>query len=115
GLTGKHVDIPELLATVDCVAAPPIRIAPELLTEATGVFYAPVDDFELSLTRLTQEPGRRLPGRGPRVLLGLEGRVQVATADQTRALDRGQALFVAADEGDLEVAGTGVLVQADVP
>lgn len=115
GLTGKHVDIPELLATVDSVAAPPIRIAPEQLTEATGVFYAPVDDFELSLTRLEEDPGHRLPGRGPRVLLGLDGTVQVATAEQTCTLGRGQALFVSADEGPLQVAGTGMLVQADVP
>ena len=115
GLTEKHVDIPELLATVDSVAAPPIRIAPELLTEATGVFYAPVDDFELSLTRLADDPGRRLPGRGPRVLLVLAGQVQVTTADESRTLGRGQAVFVAADEGELQVAGTGTLVQADVP
>lgn len=115
GLTGKHVDVPEVLATIDPVAAPPIRIAPEMLTEATGVFYAPVDDFELSLTTLSNDPGRPVPGRGPRVLLGLEGQVQVSTAAHTTVLSRGQALFAAADEGPLHAAGTGTLVQADVP
>lgn len=115
GLTAKHVDVPEVLATIDCVAAPPIRIAPEMLTEATGVFYAPVDDFELSLTRLTDDPGRRIPGRGPRVLLTLEGQVHLSTQQHTTQLARGQAVFVAADEGDISAAGTGTLVQADVP
>src|SRR5699024_1010361 len=115
GLTGKHVDVPEVLATIDPVAAPPIRIAPEMLTEATGVFYAPVDDFELSLTTLTDDPGRRIPGRGPRVLLSLEGTPQVATTTQTLDLPRGRAVFVAADEGQIRAAGTGTLVQADVP
>ncbi|WP_277050681.1 mannose-6-phosphate isomerase, class I [Ruania albidiflava] len=115
GLTAKHVDVPEVLATIDSVAAPPIRIAPEMLTEATGVFYAPVDDFELSLTRLLHDPGRPIPGRGPRVLLSLEGTPQVTTTTQTLDLPRGQAVFIAADEGPLQATGTGTIVQADVP
>ena len=55
GLTPKHVDVPELLRNVDYVAAPPIRIAPEVFHDATKVFYAPVDDFELSVTDLVDQ------------------------------------------------------------
>src|SRR5699024_12398190 len=115
GLTEKHVDVDELLATIDSLAAPPLRIAPEMLDAATGVFYAPVDDFELSVCRLEQDPGRDLRGRGPRVLLAAEGRVEVSTTAQQRWLERGQAAFVAADEGPGRGAGDGVLGQADVP
>jgi len=115
GLTEKHVDVDELLATIDSLAAPPLRIAPEMLDAATGVFYAPVDDFELSVCRLERDPGRDLRGRGPRVLLAAEGQVAVSTTAQQRWLKRGQAAFVAADEGPVRVAGDGVLVQADVP
>lgn len=115
GLTHKHVDVEELLATVDCLAAPPLRIAAEMLDDATGVFYAPVDDFELSVCRLQQDPGRQLRGRGPRVLVAAEGTVSVATDAERRTLQRGDSLFAAADEGAVRVAGTGVLVQADVP
>src|SRR5699024_11709362 len=77
--------------------------------------YAPVDDFELSVCRLERDPGRDLRGRGPRVLLAAEGQVAVSTTAQQRWLKRGQAAFVAADEGPVRVAGDGVLVQADVP
>jgi mannose-6-phosphate isomerase len=116
GLTTKHVDAEELLATLDTVAAPPIRIAPERVFTSTEIFYAPVDDFELSVTRLTDEGSTRIPGRGPRVLVCIEGEVEVhGEHDGTLVLGRGQAAFVPAADGPLSARGDGVLVQADVP
>lgn len=116
GLTPKHVDVDELLRNVDYVAAPPIRIAPEKFHGATRVYYAPVDDFELSVTRVSDGQTHPLPGRGPRVLLCLEGRLTVSsTADGQLDLTRGQAAFVPASDGELTVRGGGTLVQADVP
>lgn len=118
GLTAKHIDIPELLANVDYVAAPPIRIAPETYNRATRMFYAPVDDFELSVTTLDAgDPARhRLPGRGPRILLCLEGEVVVSTADgRELSLPRGASAFVPAGDGPLTVRGVGTVVQADTP
>lgn len=116
GLTVKHVDVPELLRAVDCVAAPPIRIAPEHAFDATDVFYAPVDDFELSVTRAEDARPARVPGGGPRVVLCLDGdvRLQTATGDEL-ALLGGQAAFVTADDGALHVQGSGRVVQAAVP
>jgi len=73
GLTTKHVDVPAMLACVDYVAAPPVRPAPEYLSRATRAYYAPVDDFELLVTTVVPQDGRvPVPGRGPRILLGLE-------------------------------------------
>ncbi|MBD8060416.1 mannose-6-phosphate isomerase, class I [Cellulomonas sp. JH27-2] len=116
GLTTKHVDTAELLSTLDTVAAPPIRIAPERVFTSTEIYYAPVDDFELSVTRLTDEGTARIPGRGPRVLLCIEGEVEVhGEHDGTLVLQRGQAAFAPAADGPLTARGDGVLVQADVP
>ncbi|MFC8193006.1 mannose-6-phosphate isomerase, class I [Cellulomonas sp. NPDC057328] len=115
GLTPKHVDVPELLRTVDCVAAPPIRIAPERSFDATEVFYVPVDDFELSVTRLTDGRPARLPGVGPRIVLCLEGSSSLQGAHGHHELASGQAVFVSADDGPLVVQGFGRLVQASVP
>lgn len=118
GLTSKHIDVPEMLECVDYVAAPPIRPAPEVFHGATRVYYAPVDDFELSVTDLADLPGtppHPLPGRGPRILLCLDGAVDVGAGDERTVLERGQAVFVRADEGRVSVHGTGTLVQADVP
>jgi len=178
GLTTKHVDVHALLATVDYVAAPPIRLAPETFHGSTRVFYAPVDDFELSVTTLGEEgergsagddpagpgaagpgsagpaaaspgsavpaannsgaarpaaagPGaagptaagpaaagptaQPIPGRGPRIVLCLDGELEVASATESLTVRRGEALFVGASEGPLTASGTGTLIQADVP
>lgn len=119
GLTTKHVDIPELLDNVDYVAAPPIRIAPEVVHEATRVYYAPVDDFELSVTAVEDGTEHPLPGRGPRVLLCLDGSTTVSTVSaesgETLGLSHGESAFVPAADGALRVAGRGTLIQAAVP
>lgn len=116
GLTAKHVDVEELLRNVDCVAAPPIRIAPERVFTSTRIFYAPVEDFELSVTRLTDEGATRIPGRGPRVVLCIEGEIEVSTGrGPILLLRRGQSVFIPASEGQLTASGDGVVVQADVP
>ncbi|MDM8084695.1 mannose-6-phosphate isomerase, class I [Cellulomonas cellasea] len=115
GLTVKHVDTVELLACVDYVAAPPIRTAPEIFHGATRVFYAPVDDFELSVTDLLDEDVHPLPGRGPRTLLCMEGEIAVTSMIDSLVLSRGEAAFVPATEGALTARGRGTLVQADVP
>ena len=116
GLTPKHIDVPELLRNVDYVAAPPIRIAPETFHGSTKVYYAPVDDFELSVTDVVDDGEHPLPGRGPRVLLCLEGELKVqSSGGDALALSGGQAAFVPPCDGTLRVRGRGRLVQADVP
>ncbi|MBO0901961.1 mannose-6-phosphate isomerase, class I [Cellulomonas sp. zg-ZUI222] len=115
GLTAKHVDVPELLRIVECVAAPPIRIAAEHVYDATDVFYVPVDDFELSVTRVS-DARCRIPGGGPRVVLCLEGEVRLmAHNGAVLDLTAGQAAFVPASDGVLTAAGGGRVVQASVP
>lgn len=115
GLTEKHVDCQELLNCLDYVAAPPVRIAPEWVTESTQVFYAPVDDFEFSVTRLD---GRELalPGHGGRLILGLEGTPTLRDgATAGLVLHPGQAVFVRADKVPVYASGTGVILQTDIP
>ncbi|WP_250505704.1 mannose-6-phosphate isomerase, class I [Bowdeniella massiliensis] len=117
GLTHKHVDVDEMLRCVDFVAAPPIRLAPELFGSATEVFYAPVDDFELNVTRLRESHGRQVVrGQGPRVILCVDGKISVWNeAGEMLRLKCGQAVFVPASDGCIEAKGSGTLVQADVP
>ena len=117
GLTTKHIDVPEVLETLDYVAAPPVRIAPAHVSEAVAVFYAPVDDFELAVvTPSAAGPdGAVVPGRGPRVLLAVEGEVTVHIDGTTTTLARGESAFVSGECGPVTVVGDGRLVQADVP
>lgn len=116
GLTAKHIDVPEMLACVDYVAAPPVRPAPEYLSRATRAYYAPVDDFELMVTTVVAADGRLpVPGRGPRILLAVKGAMTLVTQADSQTLAQGEAVFVGADERSLSVEGEGTLIQADVP
>lgn len=114
GLTAKPIDVPEMLACVDYVAAPPIRIAPERVGPATEVYHAPVDDFELGTTVVRPDP-IPVPGRAARTILCVEGEVSISVGDQTEILTPGRAVFVGAREDQPQVSGQGRIVQADVP
>ncbi|WP_206673545.1 mannose-6-phosphate isomerase, class I [Pseudactinotalea terrae] len=114
GLTSKFVDPDEVLRTVDWIAAPPVRVAPEHINDDVEVFYAPVDDFELAVAT-GDGASVTIPGRGPRVLISLDAEV-VATHDGDQVtLSRGQAAFVPASRTPVVLDGEGRLAQITVP
>jgi mannose-6-phosphate isomerase len=114
GLTDKFVDPDEVLRTVDWIAAPPVRVAPEHVNDDVEVFYAPVDDFELAVAT-GDGAAVTIPGRGPRVLISLDREV-VATHDGDQVtLGRGEAAFVPASGTPVVLDGEGRLAQITVP
>lgn len=115
GLTPKHIDAGEALRCMDFHGAPPVRIAPEMNGRGTGIYYAPVDDFELSVSKITGGEWIPIPGRGPRILLGVSGELEVGAGGSTEIIHRGQAVFVADFEGVMRARGNGTLAQAGVP
>src|SRR6185437_16964260 len=60
GLTGKHIDVPELLKLVDPAVEVPI-LAPRVLPDGITCFAAPVPEFRLHVIELTG-PELALPG-----------------------------------------------------
>ncbi len=126
GLTTKYVDPVELGQIIDTVAAPPIRIAPERVSPVQSIYYAPVDDFELSVVEIApnfaveqEELGVYSPyvlrGNGARIVFVVAGNFTLTTASQELYLRQGQAVFITASDAVVYVAGQGKLVQADVP
>lgn len=116
GLTAKHTDPEEALRHVVFRGAPPVRIAAEETAPHTKTFYAPVDDFELTVVNVPADETVRIHGRGPRIVAAIAGRVRLATpAGEDAWLTPGRAVFLAAREGDVTADGEGRLVQADVP
>ena len=115
GLTPKHIDAGEALRCMDFHGAPPVRIAPEMNGRGTGIYYAPVDDFELSVSEITGGEWIPIPGFGPRILLGVCGDLEVGVGGEVETICTGQAIFVSAAEGAVRVRGDGKLVQAGVP
>ncbi|HTX25457.1 MAG TPA: mannose-6-phosphate isomerase, class I [Streptosporangiaceae bacterium] len=103
GLTGKHVDVPELLKLLDPDAQVPV-ILPRPLAEGIDVYETPAPEFRLYRLDL---PGGllTLPGAGPRILLCTEGSVVLRGASGQVRLARGESCFVSAADG--AVTGTG--------
>src|ERR1700677_2553698 len=67
GLTGKHIDVPELLSLLDPALPVPI-LTPRVLADGITWFDTPAPEFRLYLVDLTGNTVT-LPGEGPRILL----------------------------------------------
>lgn len=115
GLTPKHVNVAELLRNVDYQPAPPAIVDPCTVGEATTLLRAPVDDFLLSLSDVTDKGTCLVPGTGPRVLLCLDGEVTISLSDSGErvSLATGQSVFVPASDGPATATGAGRVIQAD--
>ncbi len=109
GLTQKRIDIPELLRVLrfevlSDPVVPPVTLAPGVLT-----WPAPVREFALVKASVAGTPVT-LPATGPRIMLCLDGAVDLGSL----TLTGGQAAFVAATEPPVTCAGHGVIFQAAV-
>ncbi len=114
GLTPKHVDVDQLVEVGTFDAHPLTRIAPAYASAGVSRYYAPVEDFELSVVSL-QDDTIPLLGSGPRMVIGLEGEPTVMTRAGELQLRRGECAFITAEEGPALSSGSGVLAQCAVP
>jgi mannose-6-phosphate isomerase len=116
GLTGKHVDVPELLRVLCYEELPEPRLSPVPVADGVDWWLTPEADFRL--TRVTVAGGPvRLPlpaGPSPRILLCLGGKVRVHSADRDLDLGGGEAAFVPADADAVTVTGSGEVYQASM-
>ncbi|MDI1462763.1 mannose-6-phosphate isomerase, class I [Catellatospora sp. KI3] len=105
GLTGKHVNVPELLAVLGDGSAAPAVIAPVEIGPEVTTWPVPVDDF--ALHRVSPGGRRCEPGLdGARVVLCVAGELVLGDGADEIRLGAGQAAFVAAGT-PLELTGTG--------
>jgi mannose-6-phosphate isomerase len=103
GLTGKHVDVPELLKLLDPAAAIPV-LSPVPLAEGIGCFDTPVPEFRLCVAALS-ERSVTLPGAGPRIVLCTTGTALLRSGSgEAVKLARGESCFVSAADGPLEAS-----------
>ncbi|MBB2913042.1 mannose-6-phosphate isomerase [Streptosporangium becharense] len=101
GLTGKPMDVEELLRVTDPSVSP-------LPIEPSGAFYrTPAPEFRLGTA--TPGSGLTLEGGLPRILLCTEGEVEAGGL----TLRPGEAAFTAAGSGPVELRGSGTLFWAE--
>ncbi|WP_018134925.1 mannose-6-phosphate isomerase, class I [Acaricomes phytoseiuli] len=99
GLTPKHIDIPELLRTVDFRSLPVPRVTAELSELGQEIYRPGFAEFQLQ--RISSGPGAQpvpLAQRGPLLVLVLQGAARLDTPRGDLQLNRGQSAFVAAAE-----------------
>ena len=126
GLTGKHIDVPELLRLLDPAVAVPV-LSPRLLADGLATFDTPAPEFRLylinvpplplplhlPLRRHPPAPALALPGTGPSILLCLDGTCTLrAASGQELDLARGDSCFIPFADGPLHATGPARLVQA---
>lgn len=109
GLTGKHIDVPELLKLLDPAVAVPV-LHPDVLGDGVMGYGDRAPEFRLFRVDLdgdAKEPaGVTLPGTGPRIVLCISGAVVLRnSAGDTVKVGRGESAFVSA--GDAAVSGAG--------
>lgn len=116
GLTGKHIDVGALLECTVYSPGPTIRPRAEPVGRATVVYRAPAAEFALGLTTVRRsDDGVPLPGDGPRIVLCLEGEVDLVTGADVLTLGSGQIALVTAADGVAQVRGAGAVATAFAP
>ncbi|MGV1034589.1 MAG: mannose-6-phosphate isomerase, class I [Microbacteriaceae bacterium] len=105
GLTPKRIDVPELLAVVDTTALPLPLVQPVAHGDAL-IYRGAAAEFELVVVR-GEAP---VPLTGPAIVLNLGAQAELHGAHSSAQVERGHALFVTADEGELWVRGEHVVV-----
>jgi mannose-6-phosphate isomerase len=116
GLTPKHVDVPELLATLVFEGATPEVLKAVQSGPGERAYRTPAREFELGL--LEVEPGRPFtpsPGRGVEILLGLTGEATVAGGETRAPLGSGASVLVPASLDSYVLEGEGRVCRARVP
>lgn len=130
GMTIKHRDISNLLHSLNCQPATPIdpsSSAFAALAIQDLITYRPkISEYMLAYGRVDSASGAwpiagrliqrygelmqkygpqrlQLPSDGPRVLLCTEGSLQCITAMQRVSLDQGEAVFIPAQDGHIDI------------
>ncbi|HMD94624.1 MAG TPA: mannose-6-phosphate isomerase, class I [Trebonia sp.] len=111
GLTGKHIDVPELLKLTDPAVAVPV-IEPRPLGEGVVVYESPAREFRLYRAEITSGEVV-LPADGARLVLCVEGTVTLrSAAGGTLKATRGESCFLSAADAAVTAAGPGVVFLA---
>ena len=112
GLTGKHIDVPELLKLTDPTVPVPV-IEPRPLGDGVFVYDSPAPEFRLYLAELSAAT-IALPGGGPRLVLCAEGTATLRSAAGSElTVRRGESCFLSAADRTPTASGPAVIFLAE--
>ena len=111
GLTPKHIDIPELLKVLDFRPLPVPYLRPTSPSAGVEEFRPDVPDFELVVVTPQGGPATFTLATNA-IVLAVEGEAQITGQTGSMHLERGDAAYVSADEGDLTLTGSATVFLA---
>jgi mannose-6-phosphate isomerase len=116
GLTPKHVDAGELLATLVFEPRPPEVLHGEPAGPGERIYRTPAREFELSLIDVASARACAATARhGVEILLGVFGSAAIRAGGETASLARGSSVLVPAAVAGYELLGEGRVARARVP
>jgi mannose-6-phosphate isomerase len=118
GLTGKHVDVAELLEVLRFEPRPVRRLLPEPAAGAERTYASVFEEFVLSVISVTADTGfTSAAERSAEILLCTAGGATIIETGtgQTLPFSRGTSVLVPAAVADYEIAGDATVYKASVP
>ncbi|MCW2604973.1 MAG: sle [Pseudonocardiales bacterium] len=106
GLTPKHINVPELLRTVDFEPAAMTPLTSAAIRAGEEAYPVPVEDFALSRVDLPEHGELEMECAGPSLVLCVAGRLTVVAGGESIALTPGGSLFASAGD-PITVHGPG--------
>ncbi|WP_257253870.1 mannose-6-phosphate isomerase, class I, partial [Endozoicomonas sp. SESOKO3] len=113
GLTSKHVDVPELLKTIEFVTVAPadVYLKPEREENGETRFVSPVDDFLFSVIQ-SEQASEPFQVKAAEILFCVEGHQCIRAGERSVELTPGSACFISAMAESYRVEGVGRLARA---
>ena len=117
GLTPKHVDVPELMATLTFASGAPSRIEGTAKSITESVYVTPAREFEISRIEIgAARKHRSEASSSAHTLIVLEGQVTLRSGETEKRLKRGEVAFVPAICAyTLESEAPAAVYKASVP
>ncbi len=115
GLTTKHVDVDALVECAVFEPGPPVH--PKVIDSAVGpaLYLPPIAEYALLTGGISTGVPVSLHPHGPRIVLGLEGRLELRSGDERHMLGSGESVFVPDSAGPVTAVGEGRLAAVFVP
>ena len=118
GLTPKHIDVPELMKTLNFVSDDPEILNPEKITEYEYEYRTPAAEFCLTRIELNEDvyklPVDNYGPRLPSIFFCREGSAEVSGENGAVSIKPGEAVLAVSDDS-LELSGRAILFRASVP
>ncbi len=108
GLTGKRIDVPELLAVLDFAPLHVSTLAPDTSEAGLSVYRPDVPDFALDVVTVgAAVPTTTVRIPGPAIAICTAGEVDLRGVHGSIRLTRGGAVYITLDEERLVASGAG--------